>query len=57
MNGKSLLPAVIRGLLVAGLFSLVAGCSGNREYETAVCSLGDISGTYADQKPTVVNLI
>jgi hypothetical protein len=57
MNEKSLLPAVIRGLLVAGLFSLVTGCTGNREYETAVCALGDISGTYADQKPTVANLI
>jgi hypothetical protein len=49
--------AVMRCLLVAGLFFLVAGCSGNRQYETAMCALGDISGTYADQKPTVVNLI
>ena len=56
MNSRTRLTPLMRCLL-AGLFFLLAGCTGNRQYETAVCALGDISGTYADQKPTVVNLI
>ena len=56
MNSRMRLSAGMRCLL-AGLLLLLAGCSGNRQYETAVCALGDISGTYADQKPTVANLI
>jgi len=57
MNGKRSIAARVLLALLAGLSGVLAGCSGNRQYETAVCTLGDISGTYADQKPRVAEMI
>jgi len=48
---------VIRNTLIAGLFLIITGCTENKSYETAMCALTDISGTYADEKPNVINLI
>ncbi|GIX21643.1 MAG: hypothetical protein KatS3mg121_0426 [Gammaproteobacteria bacterium] len=41
--------------LVAALAG--AGCSDNRRYETAVCALVDVSGTYADQVGEVLRIV
>ena len=35
----------------------VSGCSDNKSYQTAICGLIDISGTYADQKSEVVQIL
>jgi len=35
----------------------VAGCSDNKAYETSVCALADVSGTYAREKASMVKLI
>jgi len=35
----------------------LSGCSDNKEYETAICALTDISGTYAKEKKGIVNII
>ncbi|MBD3646018.1 MAG: hypothetical protein HUJ31_00900, partial [Pseudomonadales bacterium] len=32
-------------------------CSDNRTYETSLCTMADVSGTYADQKANVVRII
>lgn len=47
---KKILPIIC----IAFIF---AGCSDNKRYETAICALADISGTYADQKQDVVRII
>jgi hypothetical protein len=36
---------------------LGAGCSDSKRYETAMCALIDVSGTYAHEKPNVVRII
>lgn len=36
---------------------LLSSCSDNREYETAICALTDISGTYAKEKKNMVKII
>ncbi|HYV68244.1 MAG TPA: hypothetical protein VE964_18540, partial [Myxococcales bacterium] len=36
---------------------LLLSCSSNKNYAQAVVALVDVSGTYADQKPEVVNVI
>jgi hypothetical protein len=36
---------------------LLVACSSGAQYQHAVCALVDVSGTYADQKEEVVNLI
>jgi hypothetical protein len=36
---------------------LGAGCSDGKQYETAMCALVDVSGTYAHEKPNVVKII
>lgn len=35
----------------------LSGCSDNKEYETAICALADISGTYAKEKKGIVKII
>ena len=42
-------------ILISAL--LLSACSDNKQYETAVCALADISGTYADEKKGMVNII
>jgi hypothetical protein len=36
---------------------MVTGCSDNKAYETSVCALADVSGTYAREKHSMVKLI
>ncbi len=43
------------GLLAATI--LLSSCSDNKQYETAICALTDISGTYAKQKKRMVKII
>jgi hypothetical protein len=45
------------GLLALVLATAVASCSDSKQYETSYCSLVDISGTYAAEKPNVVNTV
>ena len=42
-------------LLLVGLTA--AGCSDNKAYETSICALADVSGTYAKEKGSMVKLI
>lgn len=44
-----LIALVIPGMLTA--------CSDNKAYETALCAMADISGTYADEKENVARII
>lgn len=43
-------------LLITSAF-VATGCSDNKEYETAICALADISGTYAKEKKGMVKII
>lgn len=36
---------------------LLSSCSDNKQYETAICALADISGTYAKEKKSMVKII
>jgi len=47
---------IYTAMLIA-LATLITGCSDNKEYETAVCALADISGTYAKEKKSMVKII
>lgn len=46
-----------RVLLAISVVSVVAACTDNKEYETSFCALVDISGTYAKEKKSVVNIV
>lgn len=37
--------------------TFLSGCSDNKAYETAICALADISGTYAKEKKSMVKII
>ncbi|TQV78865.1 hypothetical protein FKG94_12665 [Exilibacterium tricleocarpae] len=43
-------------ILAVFVAALLHGCSDNAAYETAVCALADVSGTYADQKAEIVKI-
>ena len=45
----------MRKLLLA--LPLLLSCTSSKNYAQAICVLVDVSGTYADQKPEVVNVI
>src|SRR3954468_7770432 len=45
-----------RAALVAAAL-LAASCSSGSQYSQAIVALVDVSGTYADQRPEVVNVI
>jgi hypothetical protein len=47
----------IRISVAATVLLLGAGCSDSKQYETAMCALVDVSGTYAQEKPNVVRAI
>ena len=48
----------MKTLLLAVTASLsVWSCTSGKSYAQAICALVDVSGTYADQKPEVVNII
>jgi len=42
---------------LAATLILLSSCSDNKEYETAICALADISGTYAKEKKSMVKII
>jgi len=46
-----------RCLLPIFLPLLLSACTENKAYETAICTLADVSGTYADEKPRVAGII
>ena len=49
---------MMKRILCVSIIALVlTACSDNKAYETAVCTLADISGTYADQKPDIIRII
>jgi hypothetical protein len=39
------------------LLLLATGCGDSKQYETAMCALIDVSGTYAHEKPNIVGII
>ena len=44
-------------LLAVSVSSIVAACTDSKDYETSFCTLVDISGTYAGEKKSVVNIV
>lgn len=44
-------------VIIVASATLLSSCSDNKQYETAICALADISGTYADEKKNMVNII
>ena len=44
-------------LLAVAMATVVSACSDSKKYETSYCALMDISGTYASEKASVVNII
>jgi hypothetical protein len=47
----------MRKASLLGLLLLLVSCSNSKNYAQAVAALVDVSGTYADQKPEVMNVI
>ena len=47
----------IYAVFIIAIATLLSSCSDNKQYETAICALADISGTYADEKKNMVNII
>jgi hypothetical protein len=43
--------------IATALLLLTASCGDSKQYETAMCALIDVSGTYAHEKPNVVRTI
>lgn len=48
---------ILAGVSIFATVILLAACTGNKPYETAMCALADTSGTYADQKENVARII
>lgn len=44
-------------IIMLSAIAAVTSCSDNKSYETSICALADISGTYASQKSTMVKII
>jgi len=44
-------------LILLASATFISGCSDNKAYETAICALADISGTYAKEKKSMVKII
>ena len=57
MKHKTDITTGLRTVLLGMLLSILTACSENSAYETAICALVDISGTYADEKGNVARLI
>jgi hypothetical protein len=47
----------MKKLAVALACAVLGSCSSGKNYAQAICALVDVSGTYADQRPEVVNVI
>lgn len=48
---------ILVSILTAGALIGLLACSDSKQYETAMCALVDVSGTYAEEKQSVVNII
>ena len=49
---------IIKQILFAvSIASVVAACTDSKDYETSFCTMVDISGTYAGEKKSVVNIV
>jgi hypothetical protein len=46
-----------RILLLLSAMLFLSSCADNKQYETAICALTDISGTYAKEKGSMVKII
>jgi hypothetical protein len=57
MKHRSNITTGLRTALLGLLLPILTACSENSDYETAICALVDISGTYADEKSNVARLI
>jgi len=44
-------------IFILAIAALLPACSDNKQYETAICTLADISGTYAKEKKNMVKII
>ncbi len=44
-------------MLLAATAALLSSCADNKQYETAICALADISGTYAKEKGSMVKIM
>ena len=44
-------------LLAISVSSIIAACTDSKDYEASYCTLVDISGTYAAEKKSVVNIV
>jgi len=47
----------LTSLLLLASVVFLSSCSDNKAYETAICALADISGTYAKEKKSMVKII
>jgi hypothetical protein len=47
----------VKKIALALACAVLGSCSSGKNYAQAVCALVDVSGTYADQRPEVVNVI
>lgn len=47
----------IHAVFILAITVLVSACSDNKQYETAICALTDISGTYAKEKKNMARII
>src|SRR5688500_18261901 len=48
---------IIKTSTAIALLLLAAGCGDSKQYETAMCALIDVSGSYAQEKPNIVRII
>lgn len=44
-------------IFIIAIAMLISSCSDNKQYETAICALADISGTYAKEKKNMAKII
>lgn len=47
----------LTAVFILAVAALLSSCSDNKQYETAICALADISGTYAKEKKNMVKII
>jgi hypothetical protein len=47
----------VKKAILALFCAALGSCSSGKNYAQAICALVDVSGTYADQRPEVVNII
>lgn len=61
MTGNKVIDIVstqtLRILMLFAAVNLLSACGDNKQHETAICALADTSGTYAQEKDSMVNII